>query len=57
MQLVDVMQPGGTKVNISFLDKWAPYFNSLKPLGLKLRSDDDVLRCVLRCVFRQRFFA
>ena len=35
MQLVDTIQPGGAKVNISFfLDKWAPYSDSLKPLLL-----------------------
>ena len=43
MQLVDTMQPGGAKVNFScvFLDKWAPYFDSLMPLGL---------RCFVVCV-------
>ena len=43
MQLVDPMQLGGAKVKyqLGFLDKWAPYFDSLKPLGL---------RCSVVCV-------
>ena len=36
MQLVDAMQPGGAKVNTSWVFfKWAPYLDSLKPLGLR----------------------
>ena len=37
VQLVDAMQPGGAKVNISwfFWYKWAPYLASLKPSGLR----------------------
>ena len=46
MQLVDTMQPGGAKVNIRwfFLDKWALYLDSSKPLGLRC-----CVVCVMRC--------
>ena len=46
MQLLDGMQPECAKVNTSwfFLNKWAPYFDSLKPLGLRFS-----VVCVMWC--------